>query len=269
VPTEKQKKLSREQRMARLRRKLADMLARDGHLRQAIHQYELAAAFEEDDPDFNVCLGDAYSAEDLPQQAYERYVKALRLNPRHADTHFSMAQLFLSLGKVRAAIKALQRAVENAPDRDYYIYRLGALYFAAGDLTLAEVNFRRALELKPNDAFYRYKLGEAFFAQKLWDKAVSQYEKAIELAPLDDFYHVRLAAAYVRLGRYADALAAFERACELDRTNAAYPWIAGYLLMRLGREKEARERMKLAGDLGEYELDYVRRWQVRCGAETV
>ena len=74
---------------------------------------------------------------------------------------------------------ALKKAIECAPERPYYAYRLGALYLAVRDYRAAEHYFRIAVEIEPMDAFYRFRLGDAFFGQGKWELAAQEYENVL------------------------------------------------------------------------------------------
>src|SRR5690242_17438176 len=68
-----------------------DELAAEGRLDEAIESYKAAVRAEGDNPDHLTRLGDAFIFAEDSGQALTLYRRALKANPNHADTHFSIA----------------------------------------------------------------------------------------------------------------------------------------------------------------------------------
>src|SRR5687768_7591992 len=73
---------------------LGDDLAAEGRLQEAIDSYKHAIRLEGDNPDHHTRLGDAYLFAEDSGQALSHYRRALQVNPHHADTHFSLAEVY-------------------------------------------------------------------------------------------------------------------------------------------------------------------------------
>jgi len=94
--------------------------------------------------------------------------------------------------------------------------------------------------------------------------ALDSYRNAIRCAPLDDFYHICLAAAYLHARQLQEAQAVFERAVQLRPHNASYHFLLAELLEWMGARGRAARHYALAGELDDYELDYVQRVKARA-----
>jgi tetratricopeptide (TPR) repeat protein len=71
---------------------------------------------------------------------------------------YRMAQALDRTGKFKEAVRALEKAVEVAPDFLDAHFSLGDFYFKAGKLKAAEKQFRRVLKDRPNDMPSKQKL---------------------------------------------------------------------------------------------------------------
>ena len=166
-----------------------------------------------------------------------------------------------------ASQKAMARAVACAPDRAYYVYRLGEVHHLLGERAEVARLFSHAVKLAADDPFYHYKLGELHFRQGRLDEATVSYEAACRHAPADDFYHIRLAVAYARQEQHERALAIFRRAILIEPRNPAYRFLLAEQLALMGFEEYAQEQYRVAGRLDQYDQDYVQRVRSRFGAD--
>lgn len=119
-----------------------------------------------------------------PERARDAYLRALELDPGHAEAHLN----------------------------------LGRLLHEAGAVAEAEAHYRTALEADPASARAFYNLGVALEDQARRSGAVEAYEAALRLDPELAVAHFNLSRLFEALGRPADALshlAAYKRI--LDR----------------------------------------------------
>jgi TolB-like protein len=99
----------------------------------------------------------------------------------------------------------------------------------------AEREYRRALELAPNDNYYRW--GWAMFESRAgrYDDAVADFRWALEQAPVSPSLHHQLVRALGCAGRYGEARALLEGDDEDDPMTLAY---LGSFALREGAEQE-------------------------------
>ncbi len=247
------------------RRQRADMLVEAGLVSEAVCVYEQVAESDNDNAEVQQVLADAYWLAERTEEAIGTYRETTRRHPRHTAAHFGLSELLLHSGQPRAAITALEKAVQCQSNRAYYLYRLSQLYLLVNKFPEAESLLQRAVGLEPDDGFYHFKLGDLYFGREQWAAASEEYEAAVACSPVDDFYHLRLAATYVRQGRDEQALAMFQRTVLICPDNCAYQYLLADHLEQMARCEEAAYHYQQAGELGPYDRDYVERVKHRCG----
>jgi len=112
-------------------------------------------------------------------------------------------------------VKAMQRAVELAPNDAEAHNNLGML-FVAKDLTdSAAASFRKALKIKPEYAEAHVSLGAILRNQGQIDAAMASFRHALELKPDYALAHSNLGNTLNLLGRTAEAEASHRRALQI------------------------------------------------------
>lgn len=190
----------------------------------------------------------------------------------------------LKKGDVRAAVSALQRAVELDPGEPAHHFALGSAWLRPRpDLDAAEQSFRQFLKLRPDDAKGQLHLGyvllkqkrhaeargwlektvranagtpEAFYylgliAQGEGDdaRAVELFGKSIQLAPSYAHAHAALGATYLKLKDYERARRTLEAAVRLGPEDPKAHYNLALLYARLNEPERAREEMRIVGRL--------------------
>lgn len=129
-------------------------------------------------------------------------------------------------GKWEAALPALQRAVQLAPEEPEALTWLGNAQVEHGvDLPGAQALLERARKLKPEDPEVIDSLGRAYYADGDLQKALPLLEKAVQLDPGGTRPNEHLGDLYWKLGR---------------RTDARYAWRAA----EVAAEAEDADRLK-------------------------
>lgn len=220
----------------------------------------------------------------------------LEAEPRHADAHHLLGVLEHRRGRHDAAIEAIGRAIELAPDRPHYRNNLGVALKAAGRLEEAAAAYLEALRLEPAYADARSNLGVVLGLQGDPDRAAASFEAALRLAPghADALFNyanllrargdlegavglygrahrsapgrvdvlTNLGATFMEGGHAAEAGAAYRRAAELSPGSAASWANLGVALADEGRAGEAADCFAAAGRLSPGEPH----WPIRVAA---
>src|SRR5262249_14701366 len=84
-------------------RECGDQENAQGHGNEAIRQYKRAARTSRDGA-HHTRLGDAYVYAEDSRKAVTHYRRAVKVSPRRAGPHFSLAELYKRYGRLHAAL---------------------------------------------------------------------------------------------------------------------------------------------------------------------
>ena len=125
----------------------------DGDQGAAIEAFTLAVQLNPNDPNIHKEFAAAYAAQDRLEDAFCELMAALLVDPRDAQAHAAIGQLYLQAGRDAEAVTAFNRALELMPDRYEVRYalatalaRLGKTTDAARQLDMFEHARRDMLE---------------------------------------------------------------------------------------------------------------------------
>ncbi|MBI1905196.1 MAG: tetratricopeptide repeat protein [Rhodocyclales bacterium] len=161
---------------------LANILARQGRLDDAIRHYRAALRIK---PDFAIALnnlGTALERNNDRAAAVLCYRKAIRYQPAYPDPH----------------------------------YNLGLALKADGDLDAAIAAYQEVIHLRPSHVGAHYNLGNAHALAQRPVQAVAAYRAALALQADDPRIHTNLGGTLMKLGQLETAIQSFERALQLD-----------------------------------------------------
>jgi tetratricopeptide (TPR) repeat protein len=233
---------------------------------QAIAEINKAIRLKSDDPGMHelwgIVLCDAKGEYD---KAILEFKEAIRLDPRHAQTHFNLGQANRKKGQIDDAIRAYREAVRLKPDygeahnrlavalkdnrqfdeaiaefgeairrdpknADPHI-NLGAYWCdVKQDYDRAIAEFSEANRLKPKEPITHFNLGIAFRKKGLLDQAISEFAEATRLKPNYGQAYFELGGVLRSRGKFADAAVAFRELTHLEPNNASgYNGLGGTL----------------------------------------
>lgn len=142
------------------------------------------------------------SPREIVQDKYVAPDQAARLNDHAHD--------LAKLGKTAAAVVALRRAVNLAPDHPILLSCLGAVLFDSCQYEEAEQHLRKSIATEPNYAPSQGNLGAILNALGRYSEAKAAYRRAIEIEP--DYSDARWNYAMCMLdnGEWAEAWPFYE-----------------------------------------------------------
>jgi len=158
----------------------------------------------------------AYERGDL-EQAFEFYSEAVRLNPDHADAHYSLGLVYHEEEKYELAEKEFRETLRIDPQSSAAHDCLGEIFDAQQDWQNALREYRDALRIDPDDQDARKGL--------IWDlletNALSAAENELAQKKLDtavaaDLWE-EMGKMYAERADRANAVAAYRRALSLNR----------------------------------------------------
>ena len=154
------------------------------------------------------------SVADALGQAKEAAATAIRLDPRSAAPHTTMARMlaFHEEDQWDAAERECLRALELNPSLVESHVTYGLVLRHKARLKEALDQARQALELDPLAAATNRQVGEEYLIQGRYDESISYLKNAIELAPERYAARGMLGIAYVRKGLLEDGLGELQKA---------------------------------------------------------
>lgn len=195
-----------------------------------------------------------------------RLERALADAPEHGEAQYLLGYARMQLGRVAAALPALEEAVRLGPDVPERLNALAQAYEAAGraPAVIARL-YRRALALQPALADVRVNYGRFLEAQGRTAEAIAAYREAAEERPWLTAAHFNLGSAYVRNGDMEKGEEELLRTLELDPDDAEALGNLGLLYLTQGRAEDGRRMLERAvkaapnhavalGNLGAYYL---------------
>ena len=148
------------------------------------------------------------------------------------------------------AAAGLKDYLRNNP-KDAQAHRLMAdIYVALDNIPAAIPEWEAAVKLDKRDKSSQINLGVAYMQTGSYDKAVDVYEAAVAHSPKDPQFRLQLGSALDQAGRHEDAAVEFEKAMELDPKNSAPALYAGLENHQAGHDDKAVPELKTALTLG-------------------
>jgi len=163
-------------------------------------------------------LGGALLSEGRPDEAFQHFEAALRINPYEPMSRTNIGTYLQTHGRIAEAIAQYDSALALTSDaglRAQVYANLGAARRELGEDDLALQNFDKALQLNPNQA--NAWLGMGLLAQKQgrFDEAIVDFSRSINLQPTGEAW-LDLGRSLQQTGRTPEALDAYRRALQVS-----------------------------------------------------
>ncbi|MCK4648116.1 O-antigen ligase family protein [bacterium] len=163
---------------------LADIYAEKGEYRKAIAQDPLCGEYHFKLANLYVKQfkkpGDSY----YRLAAYQKFKKAIKLEPRNEYYRRRLAkfyhQNFKGRSRIDFAIREMKKALELAPYNCFFHHELGSIYANEGRYEEATQNYKKAIELEPNYVQAHYNLAHLYESLGKSEIAEEEYSGAKE-----------------------------------------------------------------------------------------
>lgn len=201
----------------RAHRNLASALAKSGKLADAEIALRRSLQLFPNDPAGHKALAHILMDAKRTDDAIAQFQTALKIpgNEDDAEMLAELASLLSLRRKHDAAIAALRRAVQLAPDSVDYLVRLGEAQYAAGDEAAGAATLQAAISRAPDDSAVRLSAGRALAGMGKIELALPHLREAVRLAPDDADACSTLAAALSILGKTGEAIPPLRHALAL------------------------------------------------------
>ena len=153
-------------------------------------------------------VAETYSSDGFFLKAVAVFKQVLKLDPGQTDIHLKLAELYQQLGLMQDALAQYGLVAAN--------------HEKAGNVAAAIEAIRRLVDLAPDNLAGRTKLAELFAKEGRNGEAVQEFrraaealEKAFTLLPGEPVIAEHLADAYLKLARTREAIDLYRRALEI------------------------------------------------------
>jgi serine/threonine protein kinase/tetratricopeptide (TPR) repeat protein len=197
----------------------------------------------------HTCLGNLYNDTGRYEKAVDEFNRALAIDRSIAQTFNGLGKAYTRLGKTTDAEETYKKAVASWPQYWAVYNWLGQFYIGQTRYADAAQMFQKVVELTPDNYRGYSNLSGVLLLEGKYSEAIEVANHSIRLFPALDAYS-NLGAAYFWQHRYSDAIPQFEKAKALDDQDALN-WgnLGDALYWSPSRRPEATAAYKRAIDL--------------------
>jgi tetratricopeptide (TPR) repeat protein len=153
---------------------------------------------------------------ELLEEANRQADELLKQDANFIPGHILKANILAARGDRKAALDALNHAIQLDPKRIESHVSLGAFYWGGGDIAKAEETFKRATQVNDRASLAYVEYGKFLAQQKRADEAEAQFRKAVEVDPQNRDVRWVLASFYLLNQKLDRAEETFKSLAELD-----------------------------------------------------
>lgn len=220
-----------------------------GDVEQSVEYLRKAVKLNPKDAQTHNDLGVVLQAAEKAEEAVDSFRRAVEINPNDATAQNNLGVQLHRLSKLDEAVDALERAIQADPG--YWIAHnsLGNALLDQGRVADAEASFRRAINFNPGYAVAFNNLGAALHKLEKFDEAADAYRGAVKIDPGLAKAYDGLGKTYMNLESPEESEAAHRQSLKLepDRANAHHN--LGIALQSLGKLKDAEASFRRAIEL--------------------
>jgi len=225
---------------------LGYVLEKEDRIDEAIDRYVQALRINPDYETAHYNLGNALEKQGRLEEAISHYLEALRIKPDVPKTHNNLGYVLEKQGRVDKAIDHYLRALRIKPDYGQAHNNLGNALARQGRIDEAISQYLMALRIDPDYVGARNNLGLALYKQNRIDEAIGHYQAALRTNPDLEATHYNLANALVGQGRTDEAIDHYKEVLRINPNAVEVLYKIGVVLERQGRLNEAIELYKEA-----------------------
>lgn len=224
---------------------LGVILKNQGHPDQALERFRRALELRPEYPEALDNLGLALSATGRLDEAIAAHRQALKLYP-NPGTLANLGNAYLRSGRAADGVVVLKQATELEPTDARLQANYGAVLEGAGRFDEARAVYTRALALDPQNAAVRARVDALRSAGVTGNAGLHALEQAAAAQPNDAAAQYALAVALAQANRAAEAIPRYERAVQLNPDYVEAHNNLAALLAQAGRLGDALPHFEAA-----------------------
>lgn len=218
---------------------LGTALAKNGHLDEAISEFQKALMINSNNPEIYYNLGIAFAQKGQLDQAALEYQNAVAINPNYMAAYCDLGNALLQKGHADEAVQEFQKALAINPGYALAHYDLGNVLAQKGQINEAIQEFQKAVAINPNYSQAHNNLGNLLLQKGQVDDAIREYKKTLAFSPNDAETYYNLGVALAQNGQEDEAFLEYQKALAINPHYAMAYCNLGNLLLRKGRVDDA------------------------------
>jgi len=176
----------------------------------------------------------------LPE-ARHAALQAVQLDDASAETHTSLAILYVDMWDWNQAEREFQRAISLNPRYATAHHWFSDYLSAVGQHEQAIEEEKKALELEPLSPIINTWMGRRYYFARKYEKAFAAVQGALELDPNFEPGLAHLGLIAVQLKQYPEAIAAFSKAAQTSAQGRLYLALLSYGDASAGQNQSSRK----------------------------
>ena len=214
-------------------------LDRLGRTPDALACYEQAYRRDSTDARAAMPLARLYAEADRWSEVKAIFTRLLDSDPENPFLHAQLGKAYRALDSTDAAIVHYERAHRLDPQSIEVPLSLSGVYIATGKLIAARRVMERALERHPRHPALWRRRGKVAQEEEMYDVAVEAFQNALAYGDSTAAAFRDLGMAFYLGGDYEHAAAPLRRSYQADSTHAATAFYLGVTEQQLGRHEAA------------------------------
>ena len=190
--------------------------------------------------------GNRYRDKGKLREAAIQYANALQMDPRFAEAHYQLGEVYLKLKEYNQAYAELSRTVDLTPDNYQAQGDLANLLIAGGQAKQAQPHLDVLRAKQPNSPETFLAWSNFYAAQGNLGAALQEMQKGIAADPSRSDSYLNLAIMQVRAKLPDQAEINFKKAAELGAKNVNAQLALGIFYQSRNRMAEAEQQFKHA-----------------------
>ncbi|GIW21070.1 MAG: hypothetical protein KatS3mg068_0077 [Candidatus Sericytochromatia bacterium] len=149
--------------------------------------------------------------------AIERFMKAIDINPNDADSYINLGVCFHKNNNINRAMREYEKAISIEPNNLTAMKNLALVYYEANQVDDAIDLYEKILKIDPNSSNVKKLLANAYRKAGKIASAIDMYQEHVKYNEKDPQALLNLAVSYFENDKSIKAIDAFNKLMQIDK----------------------------------------------------
>jgi tetratricopeptide (TPR) repeat protein len=150
-------------------------------------------------------------------QAIERFMKAIDINPNDADSYINLGVCFHKMNNINRAIREYEKALSIEPNNITALKNLALIYYEDGQIHDAIDLYEKILKIEPNSSNVKKMLANSYRKIGKISSAIDMYQEHIKTNENDPVALLNLGVSYFENDKLIKAIDIFNKLMKIDK----------------------------------------------------